>query len=245
MKLPTADAPKSDGVWFKLARHGQRVYAYTSNDGKDWDLFASERFEGAPEAFVGLVAFSRDGNKPAMATFDHVRVIPGAPALESGTKGFLTRAGTFVAADVYAIDDDFVRYTRDHAAGKIPVGEVARVLFKPLLSDHAEKLSPGRTGVLMSGGDFLEGDVRAMKDGQAAISSVLFGLRRVPVNEEVTALILHDVAAEKTPYTLTTLDGSTYRAKTLKADPQTLHLDDATLGPVTLPLGTLSTLRVQ
>jgi hypothetical protein len=244
MKIPAAGSDGSpEGVWFKLARLGQRVYAYTSNDGKDWELIGSERFEGGPEAFVGLVAFSRDGNKPASATFDHVRVIPGAPALESSAKGFLTRGGTFVAADVYAIDDDFVRYTRDHAPGKIPVGEVARVLFKPLLSDHAEKLTPGRTGVLMSGGDFLEGDVRTLKDGQASISSVLFGLRRVQTAEDVTALVLHDVTPEKTPYTLTTFDGSTYRAKSLKADPQKLHLDDASLGPVSIPLGTLATLR--
>jgi hypothetical protein len=255
MKIPTgADhdkdegtrperAERVEGVWFKLARHGQRVYAYTSNDGKDWDLFASERFDGAPEAFVGLVAFSRDGNKPATATFDHVRVIPGAPALESSAKGFLTRGGTFVAADVYAIDDDFVRYTRNHTGAKIPVGEVARVLFKPLLSDHAEKLSPGRTGVLMSGGDFLEGDVRTLKDGQASISSVLFGLRRVPLNDDLTAIILHDVSPEKTPYTLTTLDGSTYRAKSLTADAQAVKVEDASLGQVSIPLGTLSQLR--
>lgn len=244
MKIPTHPENDRDGVWFKLARHGQRIYAYTSTDGKDWELFASERFEGGPEAFVGLVAFSRDGGKPATATFDHVRVIPGAPALESSAKGFLTRGGTFVAAEVYAIDDDFVRYTRNHAPGKIPVGEVARVLFKPLLSDHAEKLSPGRTGVLMSGGDFLEGDVRTLKDGQASISSVLFGLRRLPVNDDLTALILHDVSPEKTPYTLTTLDGSTYRAKSLATDVQTVKLEDASLGQVSLPLGTLSQLKV-
>jgi hypothetical protein len=95
----------------------------------------------------------------------------------------------------------------------------------------------------MSGGDFLEGDVRTLKDGQASISSVLFGLRRVPLNDDLTALILHDVSPEKTPLTVTALDGSTYRAKSLTADAQNVKLEDASLGQVSIPLGTLSQLK--
>jgi hypothetical protein len=97
----------------------------------------------------------------------------------------------------------------------------------------------------MSTGDFLEGDVRSLKDGTAAVSSVLFGLRKVPTYDDLTAIILHDVAPEKTPFTLTTNDGSIYRLKSLKPDPQNLQADDASLGHVAIPLGTLAQLRVQ
>jgi regulation of enolase protein 1 (concanavalin A-like superfamily) len=232
-------------AWIKLARYGQRIYAYTSADGKDWDLFASERFEAAPQVFAGLVAFSPSSNHPATAQFDHVKLIPGAPALESAVKGFVTRGGTFVAADVYAIDQNLVRYMRDNAQGAVPLNDVARILYKPLLLDHAEKLSPGRQGLLMSTGDFLEGDVRALKDGTVSVSSVLFGLRKVPIYDELTAVILHDVASEKTPFTLTTTDGSTYRPKSLKPTLQTLQIDDASLGQLTIPLGMLAQLWAQ
>jgi hypothetical protein len=232
-------------VWLKLARHASRIYAYTSADGKDWDLYASERFEAAPQVFVGLVAFSASASRPATAQFDHVQLIKGAPPLESSVKGFVTRGGTFVAADVFAIDENLVRYVRNNVQESIALNEVARILYKPLLADHAEKLSPGRTGLLMSTGDFLEGDVRSLKDGTAAVSSVLFGLRKVPTYDDLTAIILHDVAPEKTPFTLTTNDGSIYRLKSLKPDPQNLQADDASLGHVAIPLGTLAQLRVQ
>ncbi|MDB5322405.1 MAG: hypothetical protein JWN40_4036 [Phycisphaerales bacterium] len=232
-------------VWLKLARHGSRVYAYTSTDGKDWDLYATERFESAPQVFVGLVAFSGIASRPATAQFDHVQLVRGAPPLESSVKGFVTRGGTFVAADVFAIDENLVRYVRNNAQQSIPLNEVARILYKPLLQDHAEKLSPGRTGLLMSTGDFLEGDVRSLKEGTAAVSSVLFGLRKVATYDDLTAIILHDVAPEKTPFTVTTIDGSIYRLKSLKPDPQNLQVEDASLGRIAIPLGTLSQLQVQ
>jgi hypothetical protein len=236
MKLP---------AWFKLARHGQRIYAYYSADGKDWDLFATERFESGPQVFAGLVAFSRDTQRPAAAAFDHVQLIPGAPALESSAKGFVTRGGTFVAADVFAIDDNIVRYLRNAREGSIPLKDVARILYKPLLLDHANKLSPGRAGVLLTTGDFIDGDVRTLKEGNVAVSSVLFGLRKLPLADEVTAVILHDVAPEKSPFTVSTTDGSLYRPKSIKPDPQDLQIDDASLGKLSLPLGTLSQLRTQ
>jgi hypothetical protein len=246
MNPVVSEKPSKLPVWFKLARYGQRVYAYTSADGKDWDLFASERFESSsPQVFAGLVAFCSTPGRPASATFDHVRLIPGSPPLESSVKGFVTRGGTFVAADVYAIDENLVRFTRNHAPASIPLNDVARILFKPLLADQAAKLSPGRSGVLMSTGDFLEGDVRSLKEGSVSVSSVLFGLRRVPLADDVTAVLLHDISAERAPYTIATTDGSLYRARGLRParDGQELQVDDASLGPVTVPMGALSRLR--
>jgi hypothetical protein len=228
------------GEWFKLARHGSRVYAYTSADGKEWDLLATERFEAGAQAFVGLVAFGRE--KPATATFDNVRLIAGAPPLESTAKGILTTAGTFLAADVHEVDGNFVRYSRNGDPGKVAQNDVARILYKPLLADHAQKLS-GRAGVLTTTGDFLDGDVGALKDGAVAISSVLFGLRKVSLNDETTAVVLRDATPARTSFTLTTTDGSTYRPKTIAPDAQGLTVDDASLGKVSLPLGAIAHLR--
>ena len=245
MNPTSSDKAAKGPIWFKLARHGQRIYAYTSTDGKDWDLFAAERFDAPQQVFAGLVAFSRDTNRPAVAQFDHVRLIPGAPPLESIVKGFVTRGGTFVAATVYAIDENLVRYTRNNAQGSIRLNDVARILYKPLLVDHAAKLSPGRTGALMANGDFLEGDVKSLKDGTVSVSSILFGMRKVRIYDDLTAVVLHDVSPEKTPFTLTTTDGSLYRAKSLKPDQQNVLIEDASLGEVSIPVGALAQLRVQ
>ena len=42
--LSVSDKPMKAPVWFKLARHGGRIYAYLSSDGKDWDLSGAEKF---------------------------------------------------------------------------------------------------------------------------------------------------------------------------------------------------------
>jgi hypothetical protein len=243
MNPAVSEKPMKGPVWFKLARHAQRIYAYTSSDGREWDLFATERFETAPEVFAGMVAFNREGSKPATAQFDHVKIIPGAPALESAVKGFETRSGTFVAAEVFAIDENLIRYTRNNKEETIPLNEVARILYKPLLADQAAKLSPGHTGVLLATGDFLEGEIRTLKEGTVSLNSILFGQKKIPTYDDLTAIILHDVSTEKTPFTLTTTDGSKYQARSIKPDPQNLQINDATLGQFTMPLSTLATLR--
>jgi hypothetical protein len=97
----------------------------------------------------------------------------------------------------------------------------------------------------MSNGDFLEGELKSLKDGNVAISSVLFGLKRVWFNEDLTAVVLHDPSPDKTPYVVITADGSQFRAKSLKPDTNNLTLEDTTLGKLDIPLGTLSQLQMQ
>jgi len=237
------EKPMKGPLWFKLARHAQRIYAYTSSDGKSWELFATERFEAAPQVFAGLVAFNKEGSKPATAQFDHVQLIPGAPALESSVKGFLTRGGTFVAADVFAIDENLVRYTRNNKESTVPLNEVARILYKPLLADHANKLTPHQTGVLLATGDFLEGDIRSLKEGTVTVNSILFGQKKIQTYDDLTAIVLHEVTEEKTTFTLTTTDGSIYRPKSIEPDQQNLKINDATLGDLSMPINTLAELR--
>ncbi len=237
--------------WVKLVRHGPRVHAYVSPDGQNWELLASDRFETGPNVFVGLVAFCKDKDKPATAIFDNVQVITGSPPLESTAKGFLTRTGSFVAADVFAIDDNVIRYTRDNLQQSLPLRDVARLVVKPLLTDHAAHLGSNRTGALMAGGDFLEGDVKALADGQVSISSVLFGLKKIYVHEDLTALILHDVetvaggAGAGGSLMVMTADNSTYRTKSIKAAKNDLELEDPTLGTVRIPLSTVLEIRGQ
>jgi hypothetical protein len=229
--------------WLKLARHGNLVHAYTSQDGKNWDLMGSEKFEAAPQAYVGLVAFSQDRAKPAKAVFDHVEVTPGSPALESTAKGFLTRGGTFVAAEVFEIDESFVRYNRDNRTGSIPLKDVARVLFKPMLAEHADKLSGGRTGALMTNGDFFEGEVKGLKDGHASVSSVLFGPRRIWVHEDLVAVVMNEASAAKALFEVEMRDGSVFRGKSLREEKGEVVVEDVSVGGVRVPVSAVVEMR--
>jgi len=229
--------------WVKLVRHGSRVHAYTSADGKSWDLLGSDRFEAGPNVYVGLVAFCKDKEKPATAVFDHVEVTPGSPALESSVRGFVTRAGSFVAADVWGMDDEVVRFTRENKQQSVPIGDVARILYRPLLVEHAALFGAGQTGALMAGGDFLDGDVKSLKDGQVAISSVLFGLKKVFLHEDLTAVLLRAPEPAKSAILISTADQSVYRATSFTAKGSTLEIKDPTLGTVSVPLTSVMEIR--
>jgi len=222
--------------WVKLVRHGVRVHAYTSADGKSWDLIGSDRLETGPNVYVGLVAFCKDKEKPATAVFDHVEVTPGSPALESSVRGFVTKTGSFIAADVWEMDDTDVRYTRDNKQQSVPLGDVARIMYRPLLAEHASHLGETQTGALMAGGDFLDGDVKSLKDGQVSISSVLFGLKKVLLHEDLTAVVLRAPTVPKSPILITMADTSLYRATAFSAKGSTLEIQDPTLGTVSVPL---------
>jgi hypothetical protein len=229
--------------WLKLVRHGARVHAYTSNDGKSWDLFASERFETGPQVFVGLVAFGRDKERPASAGFDNVTLTPGSPALQTSARGILTTGGTFLACEPFLIEDSFVRYNRNNREQKIPLNDVARLLYKPLLVDHAEKIPAGGAGALLGSGDFVEGEIKSVRDAHVSVSSVLFGLKRIHFNDDLTAVVLRDAKPESTPLLVTARDGSIYRAKSLHEEKGEAVIDDASLGSVRVPVGTLASIK--
>jgi hypothetical protein len=44
---------------------------------------------------------------------------------------------------------------------------------------------------------------------------------------------------------VTTTDGSCYRARTVRSDPQNVRIEDASLGAVSIPVGTVAQLRAE
>ena len=73
----TTERMESAAGWLKLVRHGTRVCAYTSEDGKAWSLLGANHIELPERVFVGLCDMTRNKETPAVATFDHVSIAPG------------------------------------------------------------------------------------------------------------------------------------------------------------------------
>ena len=86
-----------------------------------------------------------------------------ARGARNAVKGFVTRGGTFVAADVFAIDENLVRYiAKRQSKAPSPSTRSPASSTSPFCRSR-RKLSPGHTGVLMSTGDFLEGECTASR----------------------------------------------------------------------------------
>ncbi|HUR47438.1 MAG TPA: PA14 domain-containing protein [Candidatus Saccharimonadales bacterium] len=83
---------------------------------------------------------------------------------------------------------------------------VARINCQPVSQTMAAKIPAGRTGVLLSNGDFIESDFRRMDDTTVEVSSVLFGLRKYDAKKEVLVIVLRDPKSSAWQYQIRLAD---------------------------------------
>ncbi|HYE19912.1 MAG TPA: PA14 domain-containing protein [Tepidisphaeraceae bacterium] len=246
-KAPPA-APKN--IWLKLQRHGARLRTFTSPDGKAWDLLSNDHVTLPEQVFVGLCAMSRSLETPAVATFDHVELTPGAPAMAEAAAGILFTNGSFLACDVSSVKDGQVHYSRDGVKSRqtIPQAEVARLVYRPIPAEVSQNVPAGASGVLLASGDFAEGEIREVSY-RVSMTNLVFGPRVFTIKggESVLAVVYRDVATPAKPprYTVTAADGSVYRADEIKVEQGKVSLTDPALGAVELAGGAVAELRVK
>jgi regulation of enolase protein 1 (concanavalin A-like superfamily) len=227
------DAPAP--IWLKLLRHGTRVRAYTSNDGAAWTLLGADKVDLPERVFVGVCAMSRNRQTPAVATFDHVSLSPGPPAMLHTVEGLLFKSGSFLACEVHGIKDGSVSYTRGGKRAYRPATDVARLVYRAVPAELAENLPPDRTGALLGSGDFIEGELKDV-NYRVTVSNLVFGPRTFNIKtNDVLALYLKDPDVPTLPYALTAGDGSVYQSKTIKLTNDMISIEDPTLGPIQLP----------
>ncbi len=245
LQPPPPGAKSIDGGYLKLQRHENRIRAFTSHDGNDWEILANDRIELPEQLFVGLCAQSRSLETPAVATFDRVSLVQGAPEMASTAKGILFRTGTFLACDVSSVKENLVYYSRVGEKQTVPIADVARLIYRPITAELAGNVPSGQTGIMLASGDFAEGEVKEI-NYRVVISNLVFGPRTFNLKgTEVLAIFLKQPEPAKTRYTLTTADGSTYRSATLKIEKETVGLEDATFGALSLQMPDLAEIRIQ
>jgi hypothetical protein len=196
--------------WLKLSRHERVVRAYHSADGEKWTFMGERRIEMPARVYAGLaIASAADDSKDrSRAVFDNVRLERGSPKMQSAIKGLILRNGSIVVANINRADDTSVKFSAFGRDTTVPTSHVARILYRPLSEEAAARIPPGRTGVVLSNGDFIDGDV-AIRDGHVTIFSILFGVRRFNTYDQTTAIILRDPSpAGTSKHRLRATDGS-------------------------------------
>jgi len=196
--------------WFKLSRYGRDVKAYVSDDGKDWKRIAAAAMDLPKEMMLGFVIGS-PGREPSRATFEKINLAGGPPQMAYGVKGVVLRGGSIVGGAVRSMDDSVIKIATGSGELTIPRGEVALVVFQPATAEMAEALAGARQGILMSSGDFIDGEVQTVRGGSIAISSVLFGARKHETNEVVVAA-LREVSPQPGAMRIELNDGSILQA---------------------------------
>jgi hypothetical protein len=237
------DDPRPDlkpPYWLKLVRENGTIAGFQSTDGKAWKLLASSATDLPERMLVGLSVTGRR-KESARATLDHVALRSVIPRADFAPRVVL-RDGTTIADHLVTIDEAALTFSKEKKGLKVRTAHVARVLFQP--GFEAASLTPGRTGVLMSNGDFVDGEFRGLENGRVTITSVLFGKRSYDVNRKIAAVVLRDVTPVPADFELATSDGSLWHPRQLRlGDGDSLHFVEPLAGAWRIAIGDLAELR--
>lgn len=200
--------------------------------------------------YVGLAVCSRDINAACAATFEGVTLQPGPPKDEppprlgaadpshpSGPmldRAVILRNGSIIGhVNIQSADEKTVQCTRgDGKPFSISTNEVARLILGSVTPVQLSKIPPTGTGVLMTKGDFFEGDFASLKDGRVKINSVVFGPKDLAMGAEARVVVLHEVGISQAAWVVRTREGFVYMAQSVKLERNQLWIDDETAGAI-------------
>jgi hypothetical protein len=157
--------------------------------------------------------------------------------------GLLLRNGSFLAGAVEAAGETSLRLAAALRNESLSTINVARIVCQPLSKAMETRLVPGRAGVLLTKGDFVDGDFRSLEGGQVKVSSILFGTRAFDAKKEVLAVVLREADAAPTTFEIHLRDQSSFPAGAITFERDALVFQDSVLGAVRLPTGELAALR--
>ena len=221
-------------MWLKLRRQSNEFTAFVSPNGRRWSVLETISLPMQSNIFVGLaVAGARDGVLN-WTTFSKVRE---APRLQNDffTPEVELVSGSTITGRPASANEREIIFAGAPKVVRAPMSRVARIAFQPLNGDLMWKTRISRPGVWTSGGDFFDGDFRALEGRKLTISSVLYGLRTFDLDDDVLALVLQPRRLQRAPYEIETADGATLLATQLSVGDGELLFREPALGELRLP----------
>lgn len=176
-------------IWLKLKREGDDFLAFNSRNGMQWTLVERTNLRMARNYYAGLAVVAvRDGTMNE-SVFEYVEL--GASVRNRWFKPEIELvSGSSRRSYIQSMDDTLVSLDDPLGREAVPRAGVANIRFQPVPSRFSAPLNQNRAGVVLAGGEFIEGDCRGISDGRARISSVPLGLVEYDINSEVLALVL-------------------------------------------------------
>lgn len=149
--------------------------------------------------------------------------------------GLALRNGGFVGAEVTRATETQISVAGALQRVTFSTVNVATILCQPMSQKLAAKIPPGRTGVLLMNGDFVESEFRSLEAGTAQVSSVLFGIRKFDVKKEVVAIILRDARPPSWTWSIELADQTRIFANSIALGAEGLTLLDPSFSNFRVP----------
>jgi hypothetical protein len=229
--------------WLKLKREGDLFTALKSPNGKQWWTVEKVTLPMAEEVYVGLTVVgvrSETWNESRFEAVEEGASLRNrwfAPEIE-------LRSGSVQSGYVSSMDDTAIRFEPREGKPPVSIHGIAHLRFQPVPSRLAPVVSSGRKGVLLSSGEFIEGECRGIENGVVTISSVPLGLLRYDVNDEVIAVVLAKRAVPvRPPFELKTTDGARWLALEVACEREWVTIREPLLGVRRIAAHQVSELR--
>jgi hypothetical protein len=230
--------------WLRLKREGDQFSSYTSRNGRHWQLLDRATLDMGPTILAGLAlaaqtesgvdllpASTRSANAAAECRFDyvnaghHLRFHSFVPRIE-------LKGGSELSGDIPSADGRTVVYNSPLGLLTVDQRHIERIDFYWITPTLEKRLEPGRPGVLLANGEFVEGEFKGLKDGMCTISSVLFGLRRFDTANEVLSIVFsrNPTPPSEPEFEVHTWAGSIWRGRIQSMNASGVILVDPILG---------------
>jgi hypothetical protein len=178
-------------------------------------------------------------------------LLPSRPSARQGTPdsrdktppGILLRHGAFLSGTVDRATETSLRISGLLRNTPVSMVNIARIVCQPLSTAMAARLAPGRSGVLLAKGDFVDGDFRGIENGQIKLNSILFGTRTFDAKTEVLAVALREPGKSAVSYQIELRDQSRLLSQTIAFERDTLVTQDQVLGTLRVPSDELAELK--
>jgi regulation of enolase protein 1 (concanavalin A-like superfamily) len=238
------DGGAGPGWWLKLKRDGNQFSAFKSRNAMRWTLVERWTMPMSKDCYVGLAVTGNSRGAITEALFEGVE-----ESVSLRNRWFMPQVelagGSIKTGYIDSMDERFVYFDTRYGREPMTRAGVSQVRFQPLNSRGAREFSAGRRGVLLTSGEFVEGECRSIDQGRLVLSSVPLGLLRYDVNSDVVAISLGGRRAISTPTTCEVRmnDGSVWRGNLVEIHPLGVRLREPTLGWRWLPLNEVRELR--
>jgi hypothetical protein len=229
--------------WLKLKREGATFTALRSRNGAQWTVVGRFTMAATRDLYAGMAVA---GVQEGMLNESVFEGAEEGPALRNRwfTPQVEWRSGSMQLGHIEAMDDRAIHFDGRYGRESASRGGAANIRFQTVPSRMWGALNDGRPGVLLAGGQFVEGECRGVAGGRLVVSSVPLGLLRYDLNDEVIAVVLRKRSLTAAhPYEMKTADGSVWRGLDVTIDRMGLLLLEPALGLRRIPLHELAEFR--
>ena len=202
--------------------------AFRSRDGVRWVLACRTDIPLHRDLWVGLAAAAPNTYRSSSVSYEHVQHEQRMRS-SHGVRVELV-SGSVLQCVELEYDTDVLRFFGPESRPRVPLEQIARIVFQSIPGRAERRLQIGQPGALLTTGDFVEGTPRSLIEGMLTIDSVLLGRTRADSVNEVIAVVFRPSRPSDSRYRVELRDGSVFRTRSLAVEGYSLKLHEPALG---------------